>query len=123
MPEQKRRRTPSLEAILTEMRGHGIILEEMRSQNRATIEAVEASRGALEEKIDRADRESRERDAVLESAVRGLRKSVEKNSTDIRRNGDDIGKNGEDIRSLAARVEVLGPLDQRISRLERRPSK
>src|SRR5687767_3688591 len=58
------------------MRGHGIILEEIRSQNRATIEAVAAFRVALEAKIDQVDRDSRARDALLESAVRRNSKDI-----------------------------------------------
>jgi hypothetical protein len=87
-------------------RGNGVLIEEMRAQNRATIEAVEASRVPLEIKIDALARETGGRLTVLEAAVR-------QNSTDIR-------KNGEDIRVLAERVETLGPLDQRVSTLERR---
>jgi len=124
MPKGK---NPSLRNVLDEVRagqeqirGHGVILEDIRSQNRATIEAVEATRAALEEKIDRVDRESRERDLVLEAAVRDLRKTVEQNSADIRQNTADIRQNSAEIRSLGARVEALGPLDQRISALERR---
>ncbi len=55
-----------------------VILKEMRSQNHATIEAVEASRKALEERIDRLDRRTEERITVVETAVRN-------NSADIRR--------------------------------------
>jgi len=91
------------------MRGHGVILEDIRSQNRATMEALQATRAALEEKIDQVDRNSQARDAVLEAAVR-------QNSKDIRTNSDDI-------RVLATRVDALGPLDQRVSALERRPSR
>jgi methyl-accepting chemotaxis protein len=97
MPEKKKRRATSV-AFGTERRGQSVILEEMRAQNRATIEAVEASRVALEGKIDRADRESRERDALLELTVRGLRKTVEKNSDDIQQNSADIRQNSADIR-------------------------
>lgn len=95
------------------VRGHGIILEEIRSQNRATIEAVESARVALEARIDQVDRGSSSRDALLEAAVR-------QNSSDILRNGEHIRKNSEDIRVLTARVDALGPLDQRVSALERR---
>ena len=126
MPKGKK---PSLQNVLDEVRvnqeqirGHGVILEDIRSQNRATIEAVEATRAALEERIDRVDRDSRERDLVLEAAVRDLRKTVEQNSADIRQNSTDIQQNSADIRSLSVRVEALGPLDQRISVLERRSS-
>jgi hypothetical protein len=93
--------------------GNGVLIEEMRAQNRATIEAVEASRVSLEVKIDALAREAGGRLTVLEAAVR-------QNSTDIRKNSTDIRKNSDDIRVLAERVEALGPLDQRVSTLERR---
>jgi hypothetical protein len=122
MPSQRGRGATSLKAILTEMRGHGVLLEDIRSQNRATIEAVGATRAGLEEKLDRIDRDSQGRDAALAAAIRDLRRTVEQNSTDIRQNSAYIGRNGDDIRSLAARVEALGPLDQRVSALEQRSS-
>ncbi len=108
MPKPKARGATSLKDILAEMRGHGVILEDIRSQNRATMEALQATRAALEEKIDQVDRNSQARDAVLEAAVR--------------QNSKDIRKNSDDIRVLATRVEALAPLDQRISALERRSS-
>ena len=55
MPTQRRRRAPSLDEVLREMRGHGVILGDTRSQNRATIEAVQATRMALEEGIAEGD--------------------------------------------------------------------
>ena len=109
MPKPKSRGATSLNDILAAMRGHGVILEDIRSQNRATIEAVEATRESLEAKIDLVDRNSQARDAVLEAAVR--------------QNSKDILKNSEDIRVLTTRVDALGPLDQRVSALERRPSR
>ena len=93
-------------------RGHGVLLEEMRSQNRATIEAVEASRVALEGKIETLGRKTGYRLTILETAVR-------QNSADILKNSEDIRKNSDDIRVLTERVEALGPLDQRVSKLER----
>jgi hypothetical protein len=39
-----------------------VVVEEMRSQNRAEIKTVEAFRASIEERIDRLDRESRDRD-------------------------------------------------------------
>jgi uncharacterized protein YlxW (UPF0749 family) len=105
MPKGK---NPSLQNVLDEVRagqeqirGHGVILEDIRSQNRATMEALQASRAALEEKLDQVDRGSKARDAVLEAAVR---------------------QNSKDIRVLTTRVDALGPLDQRVSALERRSS-
>jgi hypothetical protein len=112
MPKGK---NPSLQNVLDEVRagqeqirGHGVILEDIRSQTRATMEALQATRAALEEKLDQVDRGSKARDAVLEAAVR--------------QNSKDIVKNGDDIRVLTTRVDALGPLDQRVSALERRSS-
>ena len=112
MPKGKK---PSLQDVLDEVRanqehirGHGVILEEMRSQNRATIEAVEAVRVTVDQRIDRFERETGNRFTVLEVAVR-------QNSADIR-------QNGEDIRALSAGVDALGSLDRRVSALERRAS-
>jgi len=57
-------------------------------------------------KADQVDRDSKARDYVLEA--------------DIRKNSGDIRKNSEDIRVLTTRVDALGPLDQRVSAIERR---
>ncbi len=144
MPKKRRRRTSSRDLV----HGQGIILEEIRSQNRVTIEAIEATRVALEAKIDQVDRNSKARDSVLEAAVRqnsadiktngtDIRKNgahirknsadirrnsaeIRKNSADIQKNSDHTRKNSEDIRVLTVRVEALGPLDHRVSAIERR---
>ena len=89
-----------------------IILEEMRSQNRATLEAVETARAALEERIDRLDRESRDRDIALEAA---LRVDVQKNSTHTKQLQGDV-------RGLAATLDSLVSIEQRVSALEKRRS-
>ena len=144
MPKPNSRGPTSLKDILAAMHGHGVILEDMRSQNRATMEALQATRAALEAKIDEADRNSQARDAVLEAAVRQNSKDIRQNSADIRQNSEDIRKNSEDIRKnsadirqnsadilknsedirvLTTRVDALGPLDERVSALEQRPSR
>ena len=112
---------------LSGVRGNGVLIEEMRSQNRATIEAVEASRVVLESKIDSLARETGGRLTVLETAVRQNSRDIKRNSEDINRNSEDIRKNSEglqknseDIRMLIESVDPLGPLDQRVSTLERR---
>jgi len=122
---KKRRASPA--KVPEGERGNGVLIEEMRAQNRATIEAVEATRVSLEVKIDALARETGGRLTVLEAAVRQNSTDIRKNSTDIRKNSEDIRKNSEDIRKnsedirvLAERVETLGPLDQRVSTLERR---
>lgn len=112
-----------------------VILEEIRSQNRATIEAVEVNRETLERRmgdlegsltgrmddLERAltarmealekalagvDQESRSRDASLEVAIRELKVSVQQNSVDVR--------------ELATKVEALTRLEERVAALERR---
>lgn len=106
MPSKKRTPEPSLQMIVDEMRSHSVILEDMRSQNRMTIEAVEASRLVLEQRIERLDQETRARDASLELAVRNLHVSVQQNTVDIR--------------DLSGKVEALARLEERVSALERR---
>ena len=106
MPSEKGRRATALKDVLAEMRGHGIILEDIRSQNRATIEAVEATRAALEEKIEQVDRDSQARDAVLAAAVRQNSKDIRKNSEDILKNSEDIRTNSEDIRKNSEDIRV-----------------
>ena len=148
MPKGKK---PSLQDVLDEVRasqeqirGHGVILEEMRSQNRATVEAVEAIRVTVDQRIDRFESATQDRFTVLEAAVRqnstdirqnsaDIRQNttdIRQNTADIRRNSDDIRQNtadirqnSEDIRGLSARVEALGSLDRRVSALEQRASR
>lgn len=76
-----------------------VILEEIKSQNRSTIEAVESSRAVLEQRIDRLDQESRARDGTLELAIRQLR---------------------ADVRRIEGKVDRLAPLEERVAALERR---
>ena len=83
-----------------------VILEEIRSQNRATIEAVGASREAaeqrfesLEQRIDRLDHETRSRDAALEMAIRELRL---------------------DVRQVQGDMKVLAKLEERVTAIEKR---
>jgi hypothetical protein len=63
MPAKKREPAPPWQAIL----------EEIRSQNRATIEAGETNRIVLEQRIEQLDRATAARLEVLEAAVKELR--------------------------------------------------
>ncbi len=49
--------------------GQGLVLEDMRSQNRATIEAVEATRVELGQRIDGLRDETYARLGLLEAAI------------------------------------------------------
>jgi len=90
-----------------------VILEDIQSQNRATIEAVEASRLSLEQQIDRVERDSRSRDAVLEMAsrrvsadLRDLTSVVQENTTDIRALKEGIQEQTIEIRGLKEGLQV-----------------
>lgn len=83
-----------------------VIREEIRSQNRATIEAVEASRAALEQRIERLERDSSSRFQGLEMAVRELRL--------------DARQLQADMRSLDVKVDALSRLEERVTALEKR---
>jgi hypothetical protein len=138
------------------------ILEDIRSQNRTTLEAVEAFRASIEERIDRLDRESRQRDDTLAFAIGELRREVRRNTADIvelrqlgiedrkdlaelkqlvQEHGTGIAElkqlglqhnveirdlkvnvqeNTVGLRALAAKVDALNRLDERVSALERR---
>jgi hypothetical protein len=92
-----------------------VILEEIRSQNRATIEALQASEARLERKIDDGLGGVHLRLDVVEGVVRQNSKDILQNSTDIRQNTADIRQNSADIQALTQRV---GELDTRVAGLE-----
>ena len=76
-----------------------VILEDIRSQNRTTMEAVEAFRQSIEERIDRLDLDSRERDGLLALAITDLRREVRQQGSDLTelkriglKHGGDIGE-------------------------------
>lgn len=81
-----------------------VILEGIRSPNRATLEAVEASRTALEGRLDLFEQKTDSRFTVVEAAIRDLTVSVQQNTSDIR--------------DLAGKVEALSHLEERVSALE-----
>jgi archaellum component FlaC len=89
-----------------------VILEEMRSQNRATIEAVQSTRTELKQEIAELREDATARFQTLESAVRALRK-------DVRNVADKVEQNGTDIRRLDEKVDNLSGLEARVSALER----
>jgi uncharacterized protein YoxC len=96
------------------------LLEGMRSQNRATIESVEANRLALEQRIDRLERDTLQRDSDLAMAIRDLRSTVQENSAKIDTHGAAIRDLQSDVRGLSARVESLARIEERVTALERR---
>ena len=104
-----------------------VILEEMRSQNRATIEAVEASRTAIEKRIDRLAHDTSTRDAAMEMAIRELRidvRQLQGNVSQLQGNVSqlqgDVRQLQGDVRGLAGKVDALAHLDERVTALEKR---
>lgn len=121
------------------------ILEDIRSQNRSTLEAVEASRVAFDQRIDRFEQKTESRFTVVETAIQSTNRTVESierrlavletalqridqesRSRDaslelaIRDLKVSVQENGVDIRDLAGKVEALSRLEERVSALERR---
>jgi chromosome segregation ATPase len=80
--------------------GWQIILEEILSQNRATIEAVQSSRDELKRDIAELRENTDVRFQVLESAVRQNGADIRQNSADIRALQGDVRQNSADIRAL-----------------------
>ena len=89
----------SLESVL-------VLLEDIRSQNRATIEAVQATRAELKRDLQQSEERTNDRFKLLNLAVR-------QNSTDIR-------QNSEDIIQINARLDLFERLEDRVTALERR---
>lgn len=67
-----------------------VIHEEIRSQNRATLEAIGALRLALERRLDTMSAGMRDRTTSFELALRDLGVSVEQHSLDRRELTDKI---------------------------------
>lgn len=117
-----------------------VILEDIRSQNRSTLEAVEASRVAIDTRIDRFEQKTEARftvvDAALQSNARGIvglesalrRVDDESRSRDaslemaIRELKVGVHQNSVDIKELTGNVAALARLEDRVSALERRGS-
>jgi hypothetical protein len=90
-----------------------VILEEIRSQNRATIEAVEVNRESLEQQIEQLRRETGVRLETLELAIGASREAIDGNRDAI----EGVRERVEQVeRTMAARLhaleEMLGRIDQ-----------
>jgi hypothetical protein len=114
-PKPPRSRPPSA----TKLGRIEVLLEDMRAQNRATIEAVLSTRQALEAKLDAQRLELLGRIEALEVAVRMNSEDIRRNSADIRQNSADIRQNTADIRQNTADIQrVLEKLDGKVDAVE-----
>jgi len=87
-----------------------VILEEVRSQNRSTIEAVEASHAAVEGRFDRLEEETRSRFEVVKAAIQATNKTVESTREAL---DQRIERSDQDNRARFAALEAtIQRLDQ-----------
>ena len=125
-----------------------VILEEIHSQGRATIEAVETNREALEQRMDQYQERTEARFDIVEAAIAGNREAIEGlerrltariealeqalNRVDqesrardaslelaIRELKVSIQQSSVDSRNVGARLEALNRLEERVAALER----
>ena len=103
-----------------------ILLEEMREQNHATIEAVFSSEQRTNRRLEEIELKLTRRLDVLEVAVRMNSDEIRKNSEDIKKNSEDIERMSREIREMRGMLErkadhaALVALEQRVSALEKR---
>lgn len=119
----------------------GMVFEEMRSQNRATLEYAETIRVSLEQRIDHLGHDLGAKITTLEMAFRELRSDVRGLQSEVRGlqgdvrglQGDVHGLQGDvhglqgDVRTLqgevsglSGKVDTLVPLDARVTAIEKR---
>jgi hypothetical protein len=98
-----------------------VILEEIRSQNRGTIEAVESKSSELKRGIAELREDTGVRLQTLESAVRqnstdiqALQGDVRNLQKDVRNLADKVEPNSADIRCLDEKVDNLSGLEVRV---------
>ena len=103
-----------------------VILEDIRSQNRATIEAVEASRVEMNARFDHEHKATDARFTVVEAAVRSVASDVRELKTDVQiLKTDVVGLKTDvaglktDLRRVEGKVDGLSPLEARVTVLER----
>jgi chromosome segregation ATPase len=92
-----------------------VILEDIRSQNRATLEAVEASRMSHDEKLDRFAQETRSRSTVFATAIQSTNRTVESLGRKVGSLEQTVGSLGRKVGSLE---QAVGSLGQEVGTLE-----
>lgn len=84
-----------------------VLLEQIRAEGRATLEAVKSMEQSLRRDFGEQFARVNERLSNLEAAVMQNSRDIQRNSEDIRKNSEDIRKNSEDIQRLDAEVAGL----------------
>jgi prophage DNA circulation protein len=96
-----------------------VILEDIRSQNRATIEAVEASRVEMNARFDQGQEQTVARFTVVEAAIRNVTNDVRELKTDVKILKTDVAGLQTDLRRVEGKVDGLSSLEARVTALER----
>lgn len=121
---KKRQRPPSSTAT-----GRlAILLEDIRDQNRATLEAVHALDVKLTRQMEQLRSDLTARIEALEAAVRILAERVQKNTEDTQKNSDAIDRMRREMAEVRlalqakGNAEALEALERRVRALEQRLS-
>lgn len=96
-----------------------VLLEDIRSQNRATLEAVEASRAEMSARFDREHEAVDARFTVVEGALRSVAADVRVLKSDVAVLKTDVATLKTDMRRVEGKVDGLAPLEARVTALER----
>lgn len=115
-------RSRASKAAPTTLRQVGVLLEEVRSQQSAMLEAMTSWGERLERKIDSEIRRVDERLANLEAAVLQNSRDIRKNSEDIKRLETEVVEVRNEVRRLYdTRPEkgAVAALEERVAILER----
>jgi hypothetical protein len=110
-----------------------VILEEIRSENRATLEAVMTFRTTLDAGLDRVEQQGQARDDLAFSAIRAIQRKLDEHSMDltdlkqlVTQHGTDIAQirvdlreNTIEIRGLSQKVDALNRIEDRVAALEK----
>jgi protein-disulfide isomerase-like protein with CxxC motif len=96
-----------------------VILEEIRSENRATLEAVLTFRTTLESGLDRVEQQSQARDDLAFQAIRAIQRKLDEHGTDIAQTRVDIRENTIEVRGLSQKVDAQNRIEDRVAALEK----
>lgn len=94
-----------------------VIVEEIRSQNRATLEAVESSRVATEQRIDRFEEKTDSRLTMAEAAIRSTNENLAALRTQVQTLDTRVGTLDTKLGALDTKV---GTLDTKLGALDRK---
>ena len=142
MPDPKPRRTPKDKPPSASLRGQlALLREDMRSQNRLTIEAVESTSQRLEQKIDQVQTDLGQRIDVLTMVVQSHSQTLAQHgqtlaqhsqtlaqhgqtlaqhSQTLAEHGQTLAEHGQTLRRIESKVDTLVDLDRRVTVLERK---